>query len=196
MRQRTHLLVRHLDFRHLPQDFTRLPWERDTDHWWLGGRRRTRVKKNEVPPPTPGEKRPPTSAPRPVSAGLTEASGDPSPRRRQHEPSLGNKRGDALVLIRCIQTEQDSARAQAPSRFLRHRPLPRGASVPRVTNNHHSHPGLTHHVLPACPQALSRESIRDRLLAMPRRRRELPGGAQAHAQKAPSGSCARAGSAR
>lgn len=75
MRQRTHLLVRHLGFRHLPQGFMRLPWERDTDHRWLGGRRRSRVEENVVPPLPPGEKRPPTSAAGPVSAGLTEASG-------------------------------------------------------------------------------------------------------------------------
>ena len=138
-----------------------------------------------------GEKRPPTSAPGPVSAGLTEASGDPSPRRRKHEPSLGDKRGDALVRIRCIQTEQDSPRAQAASRFLCHRPLPRGASVPRVT--HIQPPPPEFFTIASSrlrPDALWREqhgqSSRDFAYANLNYRKE----SSAHAQKAPSGSCA------
>ena len=152
----------------------------------LGGRRRIRVEKNEVlpPPPPPGEKRPPTSAPGPVSAGLTEASGDPSPRRRQHEPSLGDKRGDALVRIRCIQTEQDSSRAQAASRFLCHRPLPRGASVPRVTHIQPPPPGgSTIAFSPPAPRHSATEA--SGTVFSRGRRRELPRRAQCTCAEGP-----------
>ena len=196
MRQRTHLLVRHLDFRHLPQDFTRLPWERDTDHWWLGGRRRTRVKKNEVPPPPqersdhprapPGQFPPVLPRPRATlhlgddntnlrwvtSAGTRWFSFDAYRRSRTH-PALRH---------RAVSSVTGPSRAGPPSHGS-----PTTTTATRVSPTTSSPPAPRPSVARASGTVFSRCSGGDVNYREER---------SAHAQKAPSGSCARAGSAR